>query len=104
VTFPLTRSCLILAVAALAAPVRAEDAGAVLKRAAQAMGVDRVKTIRYAGRGSAASFGQAFRPGMAWPRPHQPAWVREVPRWHIRRGAREEPPPAAVPAAHSPGG
>ncbi len=29
---------------------------------------------------------------------------REVPRWHIRRDAREEPSPAAVLAARSPGG
>ena len=40
----------------------------VVQRAAAAMGADKVETLRYAGSGTGASFGQAFRPGMAWPR------------------------------------
>jgi hypothetical protein len=32
------------------------------------MGADNLKTLRYAGKGMGASFGQAFVPGMAWPK------------------------------------
>lgn len=57
---------------------KAEDAAGVLKRAAAAMGVNDMKTLRYAGSGSGASFGQAYKPGMAWPRLHVSSYVRLV--------------------------
>ncbi len=45
-----------------------EDAATVLQRADQAMGGATLKTLRYAGTGTGATFGQAFQPGMMWPR------------------------------------
>lgn len=56
----------LLAVACIAAPALAQDDA--LARAAKAMGADGVKTLRYAGDGIGYTFGQAYRPGMAWPR------------------------------------
>lgn len=70
-----------IAVALFAAmPTLAADfeATAVLNRAASAMGADRVKTLRYAGNGSAASFGQAYKPGMPWPKLNLPIYARLV--------------------------
>ena len=46
----------------------AEDAGSLLRRASAAMGADKVKTIRFAGTGTGATFGQAYKPGAAWPK------------------------------------
>ena len=46
--------------------VHADDAGAVLKRAAAAMGEP--KTLRYVAEGSGYTYGQAFVPGQAWPK------------------------------------
>ena len=46
--------------------VLADDAAAVLKRAAAAMG--ELKTIRYVAEGTGYTFGQAFTPGMPWPK------------------------------------
>ena len=46
----------------------AQDAAGVLKRAAGAMGAGDLKSIRYAGEGTGYSFGQAFKPGMPWPK------------------------------------
>ena len=42
------------------------------------MGAEKVETLRYAGSGSGASFGQAFRPGMAWPRLTYASYVRQA--------------------------
>ena len=53
-----------LALAPAAAP--AQDAKAVLERATGAMGDP--KSIRYAGEGTGWTFGQAFKPGMPWPK------------------------------------
>jgi glyoxylase-like metal-dependent hydrolase (beta-lactamase superfamily II) len=50
----------------------------VLQRASSAMGAEKVQTLRYAGSGSGASFGQAFRPGMAWPRLNYASYVRQA--------------------------
>lgn len=44
------------------------DTQAALARADRAMGASAVKTIRFAGSGTGATFGQAFEPGMAWPK------------------------------------
>jgi hypothetical protein len=46
----------------------AEDAAAVLGRVSAAMGAGELKSLRYTGEGKGATFGQAFRPGMAWPK------------------------------------
>ncbi len=63
---------LIVSAAALAlvscATFRGEDAESVLRRADQAMGGTNLKSIRYAGSGTGGTFGQAYRPGMAWPK------------------------------------
>ncbi len=47
---------------------QAQDAESVLRRASSAMGADKVKTIRFAGSGTGATFGQAYKPGAAWPK------------------------------------
>jgi glyoxylase-like metal-dependent hydrolase (beta-lactamase superfamily II) len=59
-----------VAVAALAscASVPTESASTVLQRADMAMGGTALRSISYAGTGSGATFGQAFEPGMAWPK------------------------------------
>jgi len=44
----------------------AQDAAGVLQRAASAMGDP--KSIRYAGEGTGWTYGQAYRPGMRWPK------------------------------------
>lgn len=46
----------------------ADDASALLRRAEQAMGTATLKTLRFAGAGSGATFGQAYHPGQAWPK------------------------------------
>jgi hypothetical protein len=64
----LTRLALSIgALAFLPAAALAQDSAAsVLKRASAAMGDP--KTIRYVGEGTGWSFGQAYQPGMAWPK------------------------------------
>ena len=46
----------------------ADDAEALLRRADRAMGGETIKSIRFAGSGTGATFGQAYKPGMAWPK------------------------------------
>jgi glyoxylase-like metal-dependent hydrolase (beta-lactamase superfamily II) len=61
---------LILATAALAfvaGTASAQEAASLLRRASTAMGGD-VKSIRYAGEGTGYTFGQAYKPGEAWPK------------------------------------
>lgn len=53
---------------AACAAFKTDDAESVLRRAEQAMGGTNLKTLRYAGSGSGGTFGQAYRPGTAWPR------------------------------------
>ena len=55
-----------------------EDAGAVLRQADQAMGGAGLKTLRYSGSGSANTFGQAYRPGMPWPKQNLVSFTRLV--------------------------
>ena len=45
-----------------------ESAESVLQRANSAMGGTTLRSISFAGSGSGATFGQAFEPGMAWPK------------------------------------
>ena len=61
---------LTLSIGALAflpgAALAQDSAAAVLKRASAAMGAP--NTIRYAGEGTGWTFGQAYKPGMPWPK------------------------------------
>ena len=50
------------------ATVQTDEAAATLSRADRAMGGTGVKSIRYAGNGTGATFGQAFQPNMTWPK------------------------------------
>jgi glyoxylase-like metal-dependent hydrolase (beta-lactamase superfamily II) len=65
----------VLAAACGTAPQSDAD---VLQRASSAMGADKVQTLRIAASGTGASFGQAFRPGMAWPRLNYASYVRQA--------------------------
>ena len=58
------------------APALASDASAVLKRAAAAMGEP--KTMRYVTEGTGYTFGQAFTPGMAWPKITVHSQIRSI--------------------------
>ena len=64
----LTRLTLLVAVLAFppGTALAQESAAAILKRASAAMGDP--KTIRYAGDGTGWIFGQAYKPGMPWPK------------------------------------
>ena len=46
----------------------ASAADAALERAAQAMGANGLKSLRYSGDGVGYTFGQAYKPGLAWPK------------------------------------
>ena len=52
------------------------DASAVLRQSEQAMGGGALNSIRYSAQGGGALFGQAFIPGMAWPRMNYTSLVR----------------------------
>ena len=65
----------VLALACLP-PARAADPALV--RAAAAMKVDEVRTIRYSADGIGYTFGQAFRPGEAWPKINIRAYSRSI--------------------------
>ncbi len=56
------------ALLAACASMQAEDPQAALARANKAMGGTDLKSIRFAGTGTAGQFGQAYQPGMAWPK------------------------------------
>jgi glyoxylase-like metal-dependent hydrolase (beta-lactamase superfamily II) len=62
----------------LAACATRNDAAAVLAQAEQAMGGTQLKTLRYAGSGTGATFGQAYVPGTSWPRINVPSYARWV--------------------------
>jgi glyoxylase-like metal-dependent hydrolase (beta-lactamase superfamily II) len=65
----LTRLILsIIVLLLLAGSGFAEDAATVLDRVAAAMGAKELKSLRYTGEGTGATYGQAFKPGMAWPK------------------------------------
>ena len=64
---------------ALASPAcLAEDAEALLKRVAGAMGIADLKTLRYAAEGTGYTFGQAYVPGAAWPKIQVHSQVRTI--------------------------
>ncbi|WP_114973687.1 MBL fold metallo-hydrolase [Rhodoferax ferrireducens] len=58
----------ITALVACASAPPPESAETVLQRANTAMGGTALRSISFSGRGSGATFGQAFQPGMAWPK------------------------------------
>lgn len=74
VMFSLLGCCVALALAP--AHVLASDASAVLKRAAAAMGEP--KTMRYVTEGTGYTFGQAFTPGMPWPKITVHSQIRSI--------------------------
>ena len=55
-----------------------DDPAAVLKRASAVMGASDLKTLRYSGSGSGALFGQAYKPGMAWPKTNYLSYARQI--------------------------
>ena len=59
-------------------PASAGAADAALDRAATAMGADALKSIRYSGDGIGYTFGQAYKPGLAWPKINVRSFVRAV--------------------------
>ncbi|MFO1190616.1 MAG: MBL fold metallo-hydrolase [Rhodoferax sp.] len=70
-SLPVLRLVLASSLAALlasCASVPTESAVSVLQRANAAMGGTSLRSISFAGTGTGATFGQAFEPGMAWPR------------------------------------
>jgi glyoxylase-like metal-dependent hydrolase (beta-lactamase superfamily II) len=58
----------LLACAPMAPLGPQQDADGLLRRADQAMGGQNLKTLSYSGSGSGATFGQAYKPGLAWPK------------------------------------
>ena len=58
--------------------VFAQDAAEVLKRVSGAMGAADLKSIRYADEGTGYTFGQAFKPGMPWPKITVHSQVRTI--------------------------
>lgn len=66
----LFRSGLIVGLACwlAACASKPEDPGPVLARASAAMGTAQAKSLRYVAEGTGYTFGQAFKPGGAWPR------------------------------------
>jgi glyoxylase-like metal-dependent hydrolase (beta-lactamase superfamily II) len=69
---------LALAAVLLGACAHRDSAEAVLRQSHQAMGGAQLKTLRYAGSGSGATFGQAYVPGITWPRINIPSYARWV--------------------------
>ncbi len=57
-----------VAVALVASSALAQDAAGVLRRSAAAMGAGELKSIRYRAEGIGYSYGQAFKPGLPWPK------------------------------------
>lgn len=68
---PRQRNWLLAAAATLlgaCAVTPAPDAAAVIRQAQTAMGSDTLKSISFAGKGTGSAFGQAYQPGLAWPK------------------------------------
>ena len=67
----------LLAMVAMSAGVAAA-ADPALERAAAALRVNDLKSVRYAGDGTAWTFGQAFEPGGPWPKIKLNSWARTI--------------------------
>src|SRR5438093_10861345 len=74
------RNFLLMSAALAFAPgaAFAQDASAALKRASDAMGAGELKSIRYAGEGTGFTYGQAFKPGMRWPKINVHSGIRTI--------------------------
>jgi glyoxylase-like metal-dependent hydrolase (beta-lactamase superfamily II) len=59
-------------------PAAVSAADAALERASTAMGAGGLKSIRYAGDGVGYTFGQAYKPGLPWPKIRVHSFVRAV--------------------------
>ena len=85
--------------------VFAQDATAVLRKASAVMGAEQLNTLRYSGAGGGASFGQAFKPGEAWPKLNISSYVRQLDyqagaiHEDVMRGRAEPKGGGAVPIA-----
>ena len=55
-----------------------DEAQLALREADRAMGGTTLKTLAYSATGAGASFGQAYQPGMAWPRIKVTAFERQI--------------------------
>jgi glyoxylase-like metal-dependent hydrolase (beta-lactamase superfamily II) len=81
---PTHRRFAVLAFAAitlgLASPVAsaADSAESLLRRASAAMGADQLRTLSFSGSGTGATFGQAYKPGAAWPKLNYSNFARAV--------------------------
>src|SRR4029453_128101 len=58
--------------------VAAAAADPALERAAAALRVNDLKTVRYAGDGVGWRYGQAYKPGEAWPKIKLDSWARTI--------------------------
>ncbi len=59
-------------------PLTAVAVDPALERAATAMGANGLTSLRYAGDGTGYTFGQAYKPGTAWPKIRVQSFVRTV--------------------------
>ena len=84
------RGLLALGVATLAACANmpTESAYTVLQRANVAMGASTLSSITFSGSGSGATFGQAYRPGEAWPKINYSSFLRTAD--YANAGFRED--------------
>lgn len=67
----------VLAAAGTPSPAQ-QQAEALLKRASHAMGATDLKSLKYSAEGTGYTFGQAFVPGMAWPKITVHSQVRTI--------------------------
>ena len=81
------RSNLICAVSLLVFSSVALAADPSLERAAAALKVNELKSVRYSGDGWGWTFGQAYKPGEAWPKIKLNTWARTV---NYETGAMKE--------------
>jgi glyoxylase-like metal-dependent hydrolase (beta-lactamase superfamily II) len=71
--------CIVCILAALAAgQAAAQDASSVLRAAANAMGVNNMKSIQYSGTGWQGMVGQNFAPDQDWPRVDLTSYTRTI--------------------------
>lgn len=68
----------VLAVASAWLPATSSAADAALERASAAMGAGGLKSLRYTGDGIGYTFGQAYKPGLPWPKFALRSFVRTV--------------------------
>src|SRR4051794_26135056 len=71
-----SRSMLAVCLLAFASVALAADPA--LERAAASLKVNDLKSVRYAGDGWGWTFGQAYKPGEAWPRIKLNSWARTI--------------------------